>query len=429
MPRSPSRCRSASRPCAPTRGGCTASSGSAAGASWSQTASRPPAAGRSGAALRQSGRQEPLASPAVSAQTAVPMFDLAGMLAPLRAQLDAAIARVLDRGVYILGEELAAFEAELAAYLGVGHVIGVANGTDAITLALAALGVGPGDEVLVPSFTFFASAEAVLPTGARPVFCDVDPDTFCVSAETVRPALTPRTRAIIAVDLFGNPHPAGELAQFGLPVVEDAAQALGSTLDGRRAGALGTLSTFSFYPSKNLPCLGDGGAVATDDARLAERLRLLRNHGSRERYSHELAGCNSRLDELQAALLRVLLPRLEDWGQARHRCGERYRQLGLGEHVALPCSPPGAQPAWHLYVVRHRERERLAQALTRAQVQARVYYGVPTHRQAPMRPFSAGTQLPVTDELAATHLAIPVGPTLDDRQLELVVETIAAAGG
>jgi dTDP-4-amino-4,6-dideoxygalactose transaminase len=361
----------------------------------------------------------------------VPMFDQAAVLAPLRPEIDAAIARVLDRGSYILGQELEAFEAELSAHLGVGHVVGVGNGTDAITLALAALGVGPGDEVVVPSFTFFASAEAIVPTGARPVFCDVDPETCCVTADTVRAALTPRTRAIVAVDLFGNPYPAAQLRELGVPVIEDAAQAAGAWLDGRRAGSLGTLATFSFYPSKNLPGFGDGGAVATDDERLAERLRLLRSHGSREPYMHELIGYNSRLDELQAALLRVLLPELDGWAQARRQAGVRYGELGLGRHVALPGVTDGAEPAWHLYVIRHPERARIAHALADAGVQSRVYYGTPVHRQRAMRPYAAGAEaaLPATDELARSHLAIPIGPTLTTEQLAHVVETVAATLG
>jgi dTDP-4-amino-4,6-dideoxygalactose transaminase len=357
----------------------------------------------------------------------VPLFDQAAVLAPLRPEIDAAIARVLDRGVYILGPELAAFEAELAAYLGVAHVVGVGNGTDAITLSLRALGVGPGDEVVVPSFTFFASAEAILPTGARPVFCDVDPDTCCVTADTVRGALTPRTRAIIAVDLFGNPYPAAQLRELGVPVIEDAAQAAGARLDGRRAGSLGTLATFSFYPSKNLPGFGDGGAVATDDERLAERLRLLRSHGSREPYMHELAGYNSRLDELQAALLRVLLPHLDGWANARREAGRRYERLGLGHSVALPGVTDGADPAWHLYVIRHPRRDQIAEALAADGVQSRVYYGIPVHRQAALRAHAADVELPVTDELARTHLAIPVGPTVGSDQLEAVVSAVAGA--
>jgi PncC family amidohydrolase len=296
----------------------------------------------------------------------VPLFDTRTPLAPLRPQIDAKLAEVLDGARFILGPEVAAFEAEFADYLGVAHAIGVANGTDAITLALRALGVGPGDEVVVPSFTFYASAEAIPPTGARPVFCDVDPATFCVTQETVRAALTPRTKAVIAVHLFGNVAPVQEIEALGVPVVEDAAQAAGARgPGGRRAGALGRVATFSFFPSKNLAAFGDGGAVTTDDAELAERLRMLRFHGSRDKQTFELVGHNSRLDELQAAVLRVQLPHLDGWCEGRRAAARHYAEAGLGEHVELPRVVRGTDPAWHLYVVRHARADALAEALRR----------------------------------------------------------------
>ena len=228
----------------------------------------------------------------------VPLFDASAPLAPLRAQLREAIARVLERERYILGEEVSAFEREFAQYCGAPHAVGVANGTDAITIALRAMGVGAGDEVVVPSFTFYASAEAIPPTGATPVFCDIDPNTYCVTAETVQAALTPRTKAVIAVHLFGNIAPVADIAALGVPVLEDAAQAAGSDSTAGRPGALGVAGTFSFYPSKNLACFGDGGAIVSSDAGLAERARTLRFHGSRDKVSYEQVGYNSRLDEL-----------------------------------------------------------------------------------------------------------------------------------
>src|SRR6476660_4894796 len=256
---------------------------------------------------------------------AVPLFDPSTPLEPLRGELDAAIARVLDSKHFILGPEVEAFERELAGYIGANHAIGVANGTEALTIALRALGVGPGDEVVVPSFTFYASAEAIPPTGARPVFCDIDPETFCVTADTVKAALTPRTKAVIVVHLFGNVAPVAEIEALGLPVLEDAAQATGSTAaDGRRAGALRSISTFSFFPSKNLGAFGDGGAVATSDDALAERVRMLRFHGSRDKETFELIGHNSRLDELQAGLLRVTLPHLDLWCDGRRAAAAAY---------------------------------------------------------------------------------------------------------
>jgi dTDP-4-amino-4,6-dideoxygalactose transaminase len=341
---------------------------------------------------------------------AVPLFDTKTPLAPLRAEIDAKIAEVVDRGTFILGPEVAAFEREFAAYLGARHAAGVANGTDALVLALRALGVGPGDEVVVPSFTFYASAEAIPHTGARPVFCDVDPDTCCVTAETVRAALTPRTKAVIAVHLFGNVAPIAEIEALGVPVVEDAAQAAGSLAADGRPGALGTIATFSFFPSKNLGAFGDGGAVVTDDAELDARIRLLRFHGSKDKGTFELVGHNSRLDELQDA-----------WSEGRRAGAAAYERAGLGELVELPRPAPGSDPAWHLYVVRDEAVDSLAAALKEAGIGHKIYYRVPAHRQPAMAEWGAGVELPATDELARTHVAIPMSPVLSDEQAAEVV--------
>jgi dTDP-4-amino-4,6-dideoxygalactose transaminase len=357
----------------------------------------------------------------------VPLFDTSTPLAPLRERLHAKLAEVLEGGRYILGPEVAGFETEFADYLGAAHAIGVANGTDALTLALRALDVGPGDEVVVPSFTFYASAEAIPPTGARPVFCDVDPETFCVTPETVRAALTPRTKAVIVVHLFGNVAPVAEIEALGVPVVEDAAQAAGSiAADGRRAGALGTISTFSFFPSKNLGAFGDGGAVTTSDAQLDERVRMLRFHGSRDKDTFELIGQNSRLDELQAGLLRILLPSLDGWCDGRRAAAAAYEEAGLGELVSLPQPFPGTSPAWHLYVVRHPDGDELAAALKDHEIGHKAYYRVPTHRQPAMRPYAEGVELPATDEVARTHLAIPMSPVLSREQAAEVTEAARA---
>jgi dTDP-4-amino-4,6-dideoxygalactose transaminase len=359
----------------------------------------------------------------------IPLFDTRSALVPLRPQLDAAIAAVVDGGTYILGPEVAAFERDFAAYLGTSHAVGVANGTEAITIALRALGVGPGDEVVVPSFTFYASAEAIPPTGARPVFCDVDPDTMCVTAETVRAALTPRTKAVIAVHLFGNVAPIAEIAALGVPVVEDAAQAAGSLGPDGRPGALGTVATFSFFPSKNLGAFGDGGAVVTADDDLAERVRSLRFHGSRDKVTYEEVGYNSRLDELQAAILRVQLPHLDAWSDGRRAAAGHYAAAGLGEIVQLPVATPGARPAWHLYVVRSERADAIADALVAAGHGARAYYRTPVHRQVAMRPYAGdGPALPATDELARTHLALPISPVLDAEMAATVTAAIAASG-
>jgi dTDP-3-amino-3,4,6-trideoxy-alpha-D-glucose transaminase len=340
----------------------------------------------------------------------VPLF--ASSLAPYHDRLTEAIDRVARSGTYVLGPEVEAFEAEFAAYLGVKHCIGVANGTDALTIALRSLGVGPGDDVVVPSFTFYATAEATISAGATPVFCDIDPDTFCVTAETVKAALTPRTKAIVPVHLFGNVAPVAELRELGLPVLEDSAQAVGATLDGVKAGALGDAATFSFYPAKNLPCLGDGGAIVTSDDGLAEMARRLRFHGSADKTTFTEVGYNSRLDEMQAAALRVLLPELDGWNERRREAAATYERLGLGEHVKLPRTVDGANHVYHLYVVR-------AESLPLG----RGYYRVPVHRQPAI---ASSVELPGTEEAARTNHALPMGTDLTEEQIGEVVAACAS---
>jgi dTDP-4-amino-4,6-dideoxygalactose transaminase len=357
----------------------------------------------------------------------VPLFDTATPLVELQPQLRAAIDAVLDSRHYILGPEVSAFEREFADYCGVEHAVGVANGTDAITIALRAMGVGPGDEVVVPSFTFYASAEAIPPTGATPVFCEIDPQTYCITAETVRAVLTPRTKAVLAVHLFGNLAPVAEIEALGVPVLEDAAQAAGSICDDGRPGALGTAATFSFFPSKNLGAFGDGGIITTREERVAELARTLRFHGSHDKISYSELGYNSRLDELQAAILRVQLPHLDGWSNGRRAAARHYEQAGLGEFVELPQPSSGASPAWHLYVVSHPEPARLEAALGDAGVGYKPYYRTPVHRQPPMRRWATGLELPLTERAAARHLAIPMSPVLTRAQVDEVVAAARAA--
>src|SRR5919197_405021 len=305
-------------------------------------------------------------------------------------QLRERIGAVIETGRYILGPEVEAFEREFATYLGAKHAIGVANGTEAITIALRALGVGPGDDVVVPSFTFYASAEAAVNAGARPVFCDIDPDTFCVTAETVERAITPASKAIIAVHLFGNVAPVPDLKRFGLPIVEDSAQAAGASLNGVMAGALGDAATFSFFPSKNLFCLGDGGAITTNDDEIAAKVRRLRFHGSEDKQTFVDVGFNSRLDELQAAALRIFLPELDGWTEAP------------------------------------RADELLAQ-LEEAGVEARPYYRVPVHLQPAMLPYGGESlDLPGTEVASRENLALPMGTDLAP---EAVAEVVDACKG
>jgi len=360
---------------------------------------------------------------------AVSLFDTSTSLEPLRGELREAIDRVIDSERYILGPEVSAFESEFAAYCGTAHAVGVANGTDAITIALRAMGVGPGDEVIVPSFTFYASAEAIPPTGATPVFCDIDPDTYCVTAETVRAALTPRTKAVIAVHLFGNVAPVAEIEALGVPVLEDAAQAAGSTAHAGRAGALGTAATFSFFPSKNLGCFGDGGMITTSDPQVAENARVLRFHGSHDKVSYQEIGYNSRLDELQAAILRVQLPHLDRWADGRRQAARHYQEAGLGDLVTLPQATTDSSPAWHLYVIAHPDVQRLESSLGASGIAHKAYYRTPVHRQSSMAKWGAGVQLDGTEHAARTHLAIPMSPVLTSRQAEEVLGALRSAVG
>jgi len=359
---------------------------------------------------------------------AVPLFDPATPLAPLQPALRAAIDDCLEAGRWILGPQVDAFEREWAAYTQTTDAIGVANGTEAITIALRALGVGRGDDVVVPSFTYFASAEAIPPTGARPVFCDIDPATSCLTLESVREVITARTKAVVAVHLFGNVAPVRELEeQLGVPVVEDAAQAAGSLGAEGRPGNLGAIGTFSFYPSKNLGAFGDGGAITTSDVALAERVRTLRFHGSADRVSHTDVGYNSRLDELQAAILRVQLPELDGWADHRRAAGSWYADAGLGRHAALPEPTPGARPAWGLYVIRVPAPDALAEQLAERGIGARGYYRVPIHQQPAFASEHGAAVLPGTAEAARTHLAIPISAAITREQVEEVVEAIRDA--
>jgi dTDP-3-amino-3,4,6-trideoxy-alpha-D-glucose transaminase len=374
------------------------------------------------------GRARAAANGSVTSFVAVPLFDPSTPLAPLRGELDAAIGRVLDSKHFILGPEVEAFERELADYVGARHAVGVANGTEALTIALRALGVGPGDDVVVPSFTFYASAEAIPPTGARPVFCDVDPATFTVTADTVKAAMTRDTKAVIAVHLFGNVAPVKEIEALGVPVIEDAAQSLGSKASDGRPGSLGTLATLSFYPSKNLGAFGDGGAILTSDEALADAVTMLRFHGSRDKVTYEQVGYNSRLDELQAAILRVQLPHLDGWADHRREAARWYADAGLGEWADLPQATAGADPAWHLYVIRTDSSEQLERDLPEAGIGARSYYRVPVHQQPAMATASgpsAGVSLPGTDQAARTHLAIPISAAITRDQVREVVDAIA----
>jgi dTDP-3-amino-3,4,6-trideoxy-alpha-D-glucose transaminase len=352
----------------------------------------------------------------------IPLVDVKAQYEPLLPRIREAIEGVLATADFILGPNVAAFEQEAAGFLGVREAIGVANGTDALVLVLDALGVGPGDEVICPTFTFYATAEAIARRGATPVFADVDAATMNLDPEDVAARVTPRTRAIIAVHLFGRPAPTGELAQLGVPVIEDAAQAFGSPEIGRT----GIASTFSFYPTKNLFALGDGGLVSTDEPELAERVRLLRFHGSRDKVDFELVGYNSRLDELQAAVLRIFLSELDTWIGLRREAAARYAELGLGAACELPEDEPGH--AYHLLVCRSPERDRIREALKEAGIGSAVYYTTPLHLQPALAylGYSAGS-FPVTEQLGRENFSVPLWAGIDAATQERVVSVVQAA--
>jgi dTDP-4-amino-4,6-dideoxygalactose transaminase len=352
-------------------------------------------------------------------------MDVRAQYAPLLEELKDRIAEVLDSGRFILGPEVKAFEEESARFLGAAHAVGVANGTDAIVIVLDALGVGPGDEVICPSFTFYATAESIARRGARPVFADIDPATLNLDAADVSAKVTERTKAILPVHLFGRPLDVAVLPE-GVPVVEDAAQAFGASVGDRRAGTLGIAATFSFYPTKNLFGLGDGGLVTTSDVDFANRIRLLRFHGSQDKQTFEAVGYNSRLDELQAAALRVFLPHVEEWNEARRTAAGRYAELGLGQVCELPADEPGH--VYHLYVVRTAERERLTAALDQAGIGWATHYTVPLHLQPALAALGyAPGSLPETERAARETLALPLWPAISRGEQERVVECLRAA--
>ena len=354
----------------------------------------------------------------------IPLVDVKAQYAPLIPELEERFSAVLESGRFIFGPEVEAFEREAATFLGVPHAIGVANGTDALVLAFEALEIGRGDEVICPSFTFYATAEAIARVGATPVFADIDPVTLNVDPEDVAARITPRTRALVPVHLFGRPAELAELAALGLPMVEDAAQAFGA--DG--IAQTGVCSTFSFFPTKNLFALGDGGLVTSLDDDVAERVRMLRFHGSRDKRNFELIGTNSRLDAVQAAMLRVFLPRLTGWNDARREAAARYAELGLGEAVDLPAEDPGH--VYHMYVVRSPRRDEIAAALGEAGIACASYYVTPTHLQPAMRylGYEAGA-LPETEQAASENLALPMWGGIDLETQERVVDTVRAALG
>ena len=364
----------------------------------------------------------------------IPLLDLEAHHGPLRDQILAAIERVVDSQQFILGPEVAAFEKEVAALLGVEHAIAVSSGTDAVLVGLMALGIGSGDEVVTSAYSFFATPGAIARLGARPVFVDIDPATFNIDARAAVRAVTPRTRAILPVHLFGlsaDLDPIVDLARrAGIPVVEDAAQALGATYKSRTVGTIGTAGCFSFYPTKNLGALGEAGLVTTGDAAVAHRVRLLRSHGMAPKYCHQVVGGNFRMDELQAAVLRVKLPHLEAWIGARRRNAARYerlfREAGIIDRVILPAEPPDRRHVFNQYVIRTRDRDALKRHLDERGIGSEIYYPIPFHLQPCFGylGYRSGDFIHA-EQAAAETLAVPVFAEASPEQQRAVVEAIA----
>lgn len=364
--------------------------------------------------------------------TGIPLVDLRAQYATIKAEIDDAIAEVIADSAFIGGRHLLAFEADFAAFCDAAACVGVGNGTDALYLALRALGVGRGDEVVTVAYTFVATVESIGMTGAKPVFVDIDESTLLLDPAKLESAITPNTKAIVAVHLYGHPCDMDAVCSVakahGLLVVEDAAQAHGARWHGRRVGGIGDVACFSFYPSKNLGAFGDAGAVVSNDAELVERIRMLANHGRRGRYLHDIEGVNSRLDGLQAAILRVKLRHLDSWNHARRDRADRYLRQLAGLDLALPVIQPDTEPVWHQFVVRTADRDQLAAVLKAAGIATGFHYAVTLHCQPAYAHLGMPPGgLPVTDRAAAGVLSLPIYAELADEQIDLIVDTIRDA--
>lgn len=364
----------------------------------------------------------------------VPLIDVHRQNSVLRDEILQALAEVIDSGAFVLGPRVTQLEQRIAEYCQVNHAVGCASGSDALLLALMACDVGPGDDVLLPSYTFFATASCVTRLGARPVFVDVDPHTLNIDVAKAAAALTPTTKAIIPVHLFGQCADMEEInklaQQRGLFVIEDAAQAIGAEYQGRRSGSLGHIGCFSFYPTKNLGGMGDGGMLTTNDPKLADRLELLRGHGMRPRYYHQEIGINSRLDSMQAAVLDIKLNHLEQWTADRIENAQRYHHLfaaaGISDWLQLPKDAGTGRHVWNQYVVRIGGglRDELRTALGEQEVRTEIYYPVPCHQQQCFR-FLDKAELPITDQAAVDSLALPIFPELTTVEQQSVVAAVA----
>ena len=361
----------------------------------------------------------------------IPMVDLKGQYQTLKDEIDSGIMTVLENTQFILGPNVQAFEAEAAEYLGVKHAISCANGTDALHLALRAAGIGPGDEVITSPFTFIATAEAIRYVGATPVFVDIDPQTFNIDVKLIEAAITPNTRAILPVHLFGQPAEMDTIMalaeQHQLKVIEDCAQSFGAAYQDRMTGSIGLAGCHSFFPSKNLGCYGDGGMITTQDDALAETIRMLRNHGSKVRYHHDIIGYNSRLDELQAVILRVKLKRIAQFNQGRRHAAHRYSEgLTAMPGVTPPHEDGKGVHVYHQYTLLSSQRDAIQQALNDAKIGNAIYYPIPLHQQTAFADLPRQS-LPVSEQVAAQCLSLPIFPELDDATVDTVLDTIHRA--
>jgi dTDP-4-amino-4,6-dideoxygalactose transaminase len=361
----------------------------------------------------------------------IPMVDLKTQYLNLKDEIDRGVAEVLDSCAFILGPNVRAFEEETATYLGVKHAIGCASGTDALHLALLASGIGPGDEVITSPFTFIATAEAIRYVGAKPVFVDINPRTFNIEAAAIEAAITTKTRAVMPVHLFGQPADMVAIAALcaarNLLLIEDCAQSFGASINGVQTGSMGVSAGFSFFPSKNLGCYGDGGLVSTQSDEVAARIKMLRNHGSEVRYYHDAIGYNSRLDEMQAVILRVKLRHIDEFNQGRRRAAHLYSELMADLPLETPYEDEKGVHVYHQYTLLCDRREAVMAALQKAEISSAIYYPVPLHKQNVFAADYAGLSLPVTESVAARCFSLPIYPELEESDVRRIVQVIGTA--
>ncbi len=366
----------------------------------------------------------------ISYKSMIPFVDLNREYAEIDEEISETIQRVVKSGRFVLGEEVVRFEEEFSKYIGAKYGIGVNSGSDALFLSLKALGIGQGDEVITVSHTFISTADAIMRNGAKPIFVDVDPDTYCIDTTKVEETITKKTTAILPVHLYGHPaemDPLMELAQkYNLFVVEDACQAHGAEYKGKKVGSIGDLGCFSFYPTKNLGAYGDGGMIVTNNEEIAEKLRMLRNYGQSKKYHHDFMGVNSRLDEIQAAILQVKLKHLDEWNEKRRMIAKRYNELLENSEIAIPLEKDYAKHVYHLYVIKHKDRNKLQQQLLKDGIQTQIHYPIPVHKQKAYLDL-VDAQLPITEKICDEILSLPMHPFMGSNEVSTISKVIQNA--